>query len=284
MSALVFFLFLSCCIFPCILSSFTLAPHHAKKITSQSGQDGYLEEIFAQIGTTNRYYVEFGFNSNKFNGGSGSNTYNLYKNHDWQGLLLDGGHANARINLHAELVCAETIVSVFDKYDVPYQPDYVSIDIDSYDLWLFGALIAGEYPRPRVLTVEYNSNWGLDSYLTVGPSPHCSHFYNYNGTRAYGASLAALEEVGDMHGYYLVGVVNRLDLFFVRKDIIPDFVRAPMEQWLPYVLHPTHHRIPMGGASQMIDWVTYNRTRDISLAHAVALSELKLNKKKFTIQ
>ena len=33
------------------------------------------------------------------------------------------------------------------------------IDIDSYDIWLFKALVTGGF-RPRVLTVEYNGRGG----------------------------------------------------------------------------------------------------------------------------
>jgi hypothetical protein len=47
----------------------------------------------------------------------------------------------------------DNIVDIFKKHDVPREPDYVSIDIDSYDIWLFKALVSGGF-RPRVLTVE----------------------------------------------------------------------------------------------------------------------------------
>jgi hypothetical protein len=33
------------------------------------------------------------------------------------------------------------------KYDVPLYPDYVSIDIDTADLWVFKALAATYRPR-----------------------------------------------------------------------------------------------------------------------------------------
>ncbi len=38
------------------------------------------------------------------------------------------------------------IVSLFEKYKVPFAADYVSIDIDSTDLWIFRAILAsGSY-------------------------------------------------------------------------------------------------------------------------------------------
>jgi hypothetical protein len=114
----------------------------SKAITSQSDQDGILSQIFSKdgIGYTNKYYVEIGFNSLTFEGGSGSNTYNLYKN-GWSGLLLDIENENSTINLHKHKVSMDNIVSIFDEYYVPSEPDYVSIDIDSQDLWVLRSII-----------------------------------------------------------------------------------------------------------------------------------------------
>ena len=43
------------------------------QIKSQSWQDGVLAYVFQNIGVTNRFYVEFGFNAPSFDGGSGAN-------------------------------------------------------------------------------------------------------------------------------------------------------------------------------------------------------------------
>lgn len=104
-----------------------------KTTYSQSYQDGILGFLFQYLGTTNNFYVEFGFNAKKFDGGSGANTYNLHMQ-GWKGLLLDGGAENLAINLHRELLGPHGIAGVFQKYSVPKEPDYVSVDIDSYDV------------------------------------------------------------------------------------------------------------------------------------------------------
>jgi len=71
---------------------------HQQSIHSQGGQDGSLDFIFRSIGTTNKFYVEFGFSNDKMEGGTGANTFNLYQK-GWKGLLLDGAHENPEINL-----------------------------------------------------------------------------------------------------------------------------------------------------------------------------------------
>merc|ERR1719285_1557511 len=60
---------------------------HSFKNFSQGGQDGIIDWVFENIGTTNKYYVEFGFNVDHW-GGSGPNTENLHLK-GWKGLLLD---------------------------------------------------------------------------------------------------------------------------------------------------------------------------------------------------
>jgi len=107
-----------------------------KKMYSQSVQDGIIENIFKNIGTTNKFCVEFGFNSTTLEGGSGSNTANLILNEGWEALLLDGSNSNPEINLHQVFLTPENIVETFNKYNVPKDLDYLSIDVDSIDLWL----------------------------------------------------------------------------------------------------------------------------------------------------
>lgn len=93
---------------------------------SQGQQDGVIRSILTAIGETNRYYVEIGFNSFTHQGGSGSNTYALYER-GWKGLLLDGFFENPEINLQKEFVTSLNVVDLFRKYQVPLEPDYVSI-------------------------------------------------------------------------------------------------------------------------------------------------------------
>lgn len=193
---------------------------HLYRVTSQGGQDGLLNWIFSNIGIQHGYYVEFGFNAQVFDGGSGSNTFNLFSNanESWTGLLLDGEFENSSINLRKEWVSDKNICGIFRKYNVPLDVDYVSIDLDSVDLWVFRALLSNdcEY-RPRVFSVEYNSILDPESTISIA-SP--TFTWEPHRSRVYGASKGALELVANLAGYSLVGVVRGLDLFFVRNDLL----------------------------------------------------------------
>ena len=130
---------------------------------SQGGQDGILAEIFRHVPAVNAppVGVEFGFNADALDAGTGANIARLVLEEGWRPLLFDGGHANPAINLHREFLTSGNIVEVFARHGVPATPDYVSIDLDSTDLWIFRALL----PRYRasVYSVEYNCHFPLDA-------------------------------------------------------------------------------------------------------------------------
>ena len=185
-----------------------------KKVYSQLNQDGIIEYIFKNIGTTNKFCVEFGFNSNSLTQGTGSNVARLVLEDKWNCLLLDVDNENELINLHKEFLTPENITDIFKKYLVPIQPDYVSIDVDSIDLWLMKAILTNGY-RPRLITTEYNVNFPLEYSYTVKSGTR----WLYNDM-VYGASLLALNKVAEEFNYSLISVVKGLDLFFLRNDIL----------------------------------------------------------------
>jgi hypothetical protein len=57
-----------------------------KHILSQWGQDGVIEKIFETIGTTNKFFVEFGSSGN--DAGMGNTAY--LRRSGFDGLLMDG--------------------------------------------------------------------------------------------------------------------------------------------------------------------------------------------------
>jgi len=243
---------------------------HQRKVHSQGGQDGILEYIFSNIHTTNKYFVEFGFDANSYEAGCGANTANLYLHHGWRGLLLDGGHSNASINLHKEWIAPDTICSTFKKHNVPIMLDYLSIDMDSIDLWVLQAILACGY-KPRVISAEYNAHFQPTSYLTCDRScpPSCS----LNGClRMYGASPRAYSFLGRLFDYTLVGHALYLDVFLVRNDLLVDTAKpkfADMKFDFKTMFHvkASYEYV----AKHLIDFRTYVTTFNESIARETAL-------------
>jgi hypothetical protein len=185
---------------------------------SQSYQDELLAIIFRNIGTINPvpFCVEFGFDSSSLTDGVGCNTAKFILNDNWNSLLLDGDNDEPSINLHRHFLTPSNICEIFRSYGVPQEPEYISIDVDSTDLWLFRSLLK-EY-RAMLFSVEYNSHFPLDKAITFPDDPD----QYWQGDRGYGASLKALAMVASENGYSLLWVVPFMDAFFIRTDLVDD--------------------------------------------------------------
>jgi hypothetical protein len=105
-----------------------------RKVYSQNGEDGVL--IFLQIQgiikVKNGYYVEFGVED-----GMERNTREVNERCNFTGLLMDGSNENPKINLHKEWIYSYNINQLFRKYDVPKEFDILSIDLDSFDYFVW---------------------------------------------------------------------------------------------------------------------------------------------------
>jgi len=185
---------------------------YEKKIYSQNGEDGVLLKLFDLIGTTNKYFVEFGVEN-----GFECNTRFIREYLGWYGLMMDGRYSNPLLNLHQEFITAENINDLFEKYHVPEEFDLLSIDLDYNDFYIWLSL--NEKFRPRVVVIEYNGShpWYEDKVAVYHP------LAVWDLTNYYGASLAALDQLGKFKGYTLVYAENNgVNLFFVRDDIYQD--------------------------------------------------------------
>jgi hypothetical protein len=225
---------------------------------SQGAQDAILAEIFRHVPAENcpPFCVEFGFDADTLTGGTGSNAASLVLDRGWKALLLDANHENPSINLHREFLTPANAADVFARRGVPPRPDYVSIDVDSTDLWLFRAL-ASKY-RASVYSVEYNPHFPVGMSVTMADSGSGP----WQGDRAYGASLSALATAAREHGYSLVAVAPGLDAFFVRDDLIDDgsgVIAPPIDHWRFATLLQVHP--PVRDERRVGGFVDYERWR-----------------------
>ena len=197
-----------------------LLSHYEAQYFSQNGEDGVLEKIFETIGTTNKYYVEFGVED-----GSQCNVKHLKDTHSFNGLLMDMDYENEKINLEKEMVSSENINVLFQKYQVPKQFDLLSIDIDYNDFWVLKAL-ATEY-QPRVLVLEINTSIPPNEDKVI--SYDSNKFWD--GTRYFGASLRAMTRLARSRCYTLIYVESTgTNAFFIRNDILNTLDRSFYKQ------------------------------------------------------
>ena len=181
---------------------------------SENGEDGVLDYIFKKIGTLNKYYVEFG----AWDGKAGSNTHYFNEKLNWSGLLMEGDKNKVmsinesernRINIHCEWVTSDNVNNLFLKYNVPYKFDLLSIDIDSYDYYVWESL---NY-EPNVVIVETHPGLPNEVPLGIikGTPPNVSRGY-------FGANLLAFYKLAKKKGYMFVTTV-RWNAIFVKNEL-----------------------------------------------------------------
>jgi hypothetical protein len=194
---------------------------HERGVYSQGGEDGVLQHLFACLGSTNRFYVEFG----AWDGRTLSNTAHLRLDHGWTGLLMDGDPKRVSDGVQQEFVTAENVNELFAKYEVPESFDLLSFDIDGNEYWVWKAL---DRYRPRVIVMEYNVFFGIDVSKTM---PYDAT-HRWDETMFHGASLAALRKLGREKGYSLVYTDSYApNAFFVDDALLPaEFIDLPIEQ------------------------------------------------------
>ena len=193
--------------------------HYGKTVFSQNGEDGIIHEIFNRIGTTNKFFVEFGVQC-----GVESNTALLLLK-KWKGLWMeaDKNYVNEikeifkepiesqQLQIKNTFITPENIESILDEFDVPEELDLMSIDIDSTDYWVRKSI--NKY-KPRVLIMEYNAAY-FPPIIWIKKKNEPI----WDKTINMGASLQALHDLNKIKGYSLVGCdFNGVNAFFVRND------------------------------------------------------------------
>ena len=131
-----------------------------RKVYSQNGEDGILDALFASIGVTNRFFVEFGCED-----AMECNTAYLL-GQGWQGLLMDGAciSGNPKVTVQNEFITAENINWLLQKYSVPPAFDLLSIDIDGNDYWVWQAIT---YPHTLVILYAKEKPASLTTTLDI---------------------------------------------------------------------------------------------------------------------
>lgn len=211
---------------------------------SQWDQAGILSQIFNQIGTTNKFFVEFGARRpNILN----SSYFRIHKG--WKGLLLDGdlsgngpnckGKAedvdklsenddSQKVILRQEFVTRENINQIFRKYGVPASFDLLTIDIDKNDYHVMDGLDTRKF-SPRVVCLEFSS------YFTK--KQDCIPVYDpkavWDGTSVTNSSLAALNRLMKKKNYSFVTHASGEHAIFVKNT---ELVKEDQNKEMPFLV------------------------------------------------
>lgn len=203
------------------------------RIYSQFEEDGILLFLFAVLGTRNKTFVDIGAGD----GVVDSNCANLAINLGWHGLFIEKNLQCVKqgVRFYAKhpdtflyppkFVCAqatrENINSLIQGAGLQGEIDFLSIDIDGNDYWIWEAL---ECIQPRVVLIETHVEFGNKS-IVVPYDPN----YSYPGAHKdyHGASPLAMAKLAKRKGYRLVGGIQYgFNTIYVqnglKEDLIPE--------------------------------------------------------------
>ena len=195
------------------------------RVYSQNDEDGIIQEIFRRIKTETKEFIEFGVE----NGLESNSHYLLHQG--WHGLWIEGRAASCkeigykfrpviragRLKVVRAFITRENIEALITKnrnmLSQTGQPDFLSIDIDGNDWYVWEAVKA---VRPRLVCIEYNGRFPPDhDWKQAYDAGH-----RWDGSDWQGASLKAMEQLGREKGYVLVGTnLSGANAFFVREDL-----------------------------------------------------------------
>lgn len=217
-------------------------------VYSQNDEDGCLQEILRRLQIAKPTFVEIGVGD-----GLENNTHFLLAQgcRGWW-IEADAAHClkiNQRFVPQLErqqlalanlFVQSQFVDAILASLSVPREIDVLSIDIDGQDYYVWEALT---HTSPRVVVIEYNGKLPPPVALVQPNRPTGT----WNGTDAFGASLAALESLGRRKGYNLVGCeISGNNAFFVRSDLVGEHFQPPLTAANHF--HPCRYELTCGGA------------------------------------
>lgn len=216
---------------------------YAKKIFSQTDEDGITLEICKRIGLRRSICIEIGCGS-----GLENNTLVLMA-HGWKAIWFDGIPLafDANINpdrlYHAQrLVTRENVMELITTATSGSSVELVTVDIDGNDGYLVEEILKNNL-LPSIFIVEINEVFPppirfKQDYL----SDHV-----FDNSRNFGWSLQVFVDLFDAYGYRLVACNPQtgVNAFFIRADHVHHFWDVPTDIEQLYVgrsIHPFKYR------------------------------------------
>jgi hypothetical protein len=210
-------------------------------VFSQNEEDGLVLALVRQMEHGDRRFVEIGCSDH------GWNTGFLAEECGWTGLMVDGNAESvaatrlrfgaANVRAEAAFLTPETMDPFIREHGYAGEFDLLSIDVDGSDYWLWKGLTVA---RPRLVIIEYNAAFGPDRAVVVPFAAGREWDERARELRYYGASLRALQRLGEAKGYRLVAIEpDSANAFLMRHDVAP---RVPAVDPAAVFRAPRKHR------------------------------------------
>ena len=187
-----------------------------RKVFSQNKEDGVIEAIFKLLNIPNlkKYFVEIGTEK-----GVECNTRNLRENLKWTGIMFDGLYEDKSINLNKENIHFNSVLGLFEKYNVSNEIDLLSEDTDYADYWIVEKILT-KY-KPKVLVHEVNQQ-PPDKCVVVAKS---DELIFWDWSNHHGGSVCAFYCLAKTFDYTMVYCESAgVNCFWIRNDLIEKYL------------------------------------------------------------
>ncbi len=220
---------------------------YAYNVHSQNGEDGVLARLFSLLPSSSmvRWCVDVG----AWDGQHLSNTHELLfsPSDKWRGILLEADTEKfaqlQQRHQDTNNICLQATVSAAssddphnlcnllrqDNIPLPNIFDFLCIDIDGSDYWVWHDLLVQNEYHAKVVCIEFNPTMP-DDLIYIPPRE-----------QRHGASLAALVELAQVHDYILVET-TLYNAFFVQRPLYLQF----LQDQVPDTSIETLHECTMG--------------------------------------
>ena len=214
--------------------------NYKKNYYSQFGEDGIVNELLIRLKKSKLDFwcVEFG----AWDGIFCSNTCNLIKNKKYNAILfeadkskfkeLESNYPNENVIKLCEKIGIKknnTLDYFLGKTKIPKNFDFLSIDIDGMDYYVFESI---NFYKPKIVCIEYNPSIPIDVNFVQEKNFNIKH----------GSSALSIFKLAEKKGYKLVAATN-CNLFFVKNSLIKLIFHAINPPDLKSILDDTSNNI-----------------------------------------
>jgi len=206
---------------------FDLLPYE-HQVFSQHREDGIIQKLCENLKTPGLLAIEIGSGD-----GIQNMIHNLVENHGYRGIGHDlipqiWEHTNYTHCIGpVKLDNLDEIVQSWPILD----PDFFSLDIDSYDFWVLKKLLYEFNFKPSIMCIEYLGYYGPNTVCSVK-----SDLYRYRNYKC-GASLSAFQQLTEKFGYkFFTCDTMGVNCFFYLPERVNEhaLLNLPVHKWACY--------------------------------------------------
>lgn len=193
-------------------------PYERQIISSQHGEDGIIELMCQHIKTPDQKFLEIGW------GTGGQNMTITLLDQGWSGIgidkrpmLMEDRWSGRFVKLN-ELVFPNSIVDMLSSYNILSNPDFFSLDIDSFDYDVASVLLNVGF-RPKIVCVEINPRFGASAMASYPYIVSKKGIKLYNKFYYGGCSLSKYQEFWNRYDYEFFTIdSSQVNAFFYHRE------------------------------------------------------------------